>query len=122
MNIWLILIQFLITFIIIYLIYYFFVIRKCKKTLKYAPVEVNLILTRYNIDVKKINLYGMIKVVSFVTSLILSVTITLITAFFDSTIISIIFGTLISVLVAIIVYNIIGRIYEKKSKKVVKKK
>ena len=117
-----ILIQFVLTLIIIYTIYYFYTIRKCKKNKSYAPAEVNLILMRHKIDTKKINLYGMIKLVSFVTSFILSLAITLITTLFNNTVLSLLFGTLVSVLVAIIIYNIIGNIYEKKSKKVVKKK
>ena len=74
----------------------------------------------YQIDVKKINIYQMIKIVSLVTTLILSLIITIIGEFFNNTIILLIFGTLISVLVAIICYRFIGKYYEKKSK-VVKK-
>ena len=116
MNIMKVLIEFIITFLVIYLFYYFFVIRKCKKNKKVVPAEVNLILSTYQIDINKINLYQMIKVVSLVTTLILAMIITIISVFFDSTIILLIFCTLISVLVAIISYRIIGKYYEKKSK------
>ena len=112
-----VLIEFLITFIIIYLIYYFFVIKKYKKNKKLVPQEVGLILSIYKIDVKKIDLYQMIKVVSLVTTIILSVIITIIGEFFNSTVILLIFGTLISVVVAIICYRMIGKHYEKKSQK-----
>lgn len=115
MNITKVLIEFIITFLIIYLIYYFVVIKKCKKNKKVIPVEVSLIMSIYKIDIKKINLYQMIKVVSLVTTFIISIIITLISIFFDNTIIVLIFGTLISILVAIICYRIIGSYYEKKS-------
>ena len=59
----------------------------------------------------------MVKVVSFVTTCILSIIITMISVFFDSTIIILIFGTLISLSVAIICYRIIGKYYEKQSNK-----
>ncbi len=115
MNLEKFLIEFVITFIIIYLIYYFFIIRKCKKNKKYVPVEVNLILVLHKIDYKKIDLYKMVKLVSFVSTIIISLIITLISNFFDNTIIILIFGTLISVLIAIISYNIIGNYFKKKS-------
>ena len=115
MDITKVLIEFIATFAIIYIIYYLVVIRKCKKNNKIVPSEVNLILSFYKIDIKKIDLYQMIKVVSFVTTLIISIIITAIGIFFNSTIIILIFGALISILVAIICYRIIGRYYEKKS-------
>ncbi len=116
MDIVKVLIEFIITFIVIYLVYYLLVIRKCKKDKKLIPTEVNLILSYYEIDLKKIDVYRMVKVVSFVTTLIISVIITLISIFFDSTIILLIFGTLISLVVAVICYRMIGSHYEKISK------
>ena len=115
MNIEKVLIEFSITFIVIYLLYYFFVIRKCKKNSGVVPAEVNIILLKHKIDIKKINLFNMIKVVSVATTFIIAAIITLISEFFDNTIIILLFGTFISVLVAIIIYRIIGKYYEKKS-------
>ena len=120
MEIMKVLLEFTITFIIIYTLYYFFVIKRSRKNKKMVPAEVNLILMFYEIDLKKINLYNMVKVVSLVTTFILSTIITIIGEFFDSTIIILIFATLISILVAIICYRIIGKYYEKKSKKIKK--
>lgn len=118
MNIEKVLIEFLVIFIIVYLFYYFFAIKKYKNDKSVVPVEVSLILLTYRIDAKKIDLYQMIKVVSLVTTTIISVIITIINEFFNNTIvISLIFGTLISVLVAIILYRIIGKHYEKISHK-----
>ena len=115
-----VLIEFVATFIIIYLIYYLVVIRKNKKNKKMVSSEVNLILMFYKIDPKKIDIHQMVKVVSLVTTLILSLIITAISVFFDSTIIILIFGALISIVVAIICYRIIGRYYEKKSREIKK--
>ena len=117
MDILKVLIEFVATFIIIYVIYYLLVIKKCRKNHKMVPTEVNLILMFYDIDIKKINIYQMVKVVSVVTTFIIATIITTISVFFDSTIILLIFGTLLSILVAIICYRIIGKNYEKKSKK-----
>ena len=118
MNIIKVLIEFIITFVLVFLIYYFTVTKRCKKNKKMVPVEVNLILAFYNIDIDKINIYQMVKVVNFVTSLIISIIITTISIYFDNTIIVMIFGALISILVAIICYRAIGRYYEKKSNKI----
>jgi len=117
-----ILIEFIVTFVVVYLFYYFFVIKKCKNNKKIAPAEVNVILSLYKIDVNKIDLYQMIKVVSLVTVTVLSIIITIIGKFFNSTIIMLIFGTLISVIVAFICYRIIGKHYEKKSNSLKKEK
>ena len=117
MDIKKVLIEFVITFAIIYTIYYLLVIKKCKKNKKMVPAEVSLIIYYYEIDIKKINLFEMVKVVSVVTTFILSTIITIIGLFFESTIIILLFGTLISILVAIICYRIIGRYYEKQSNK-----
>ena len=112
-----VLIEFIGAFIIVYAFYYIFVLRKCKKSKKYVPAEVNLILAFYKIDVKKIDLYQMIKVVSFATTFIIALIITIVGCFFDSTIVLLIFCTLISVLLAVIIYRLIGRYYERKSNK-----
>ena len=117
MDVLKVLIEFIITFLIVYAFYYFFIIKRCKKEKKIAPAEVNIILEMYHIDYKKINLIQMIRVVSIVTTLIISLIITLISNFFDSTIIVLIFGTIMSVLVAIICYQVIGRYYKKISNK-----
>ena len=108
---------FVVSFVIVYLSYYFFIIKKCKKDKKVAPVEVNLILSLHDIDIKKINLYQMIKVVSVVTTFIIALIITLIAELFDNTVIVLVFATLLSIVIAFICYRIIGRHYEKISHK-----
>ena len=115
MNIVKILVEFVVAFVLVYLVYYFFIIKKCKKKKDYVPVEVNLILSIHKIDYKKINLYGMIKVVSLVTTFIIALVVTIINNFFDNTIIILIFSTIVSVLIAIIIYNLIGKHYKKQS-------
>ena len=110
-------IVFVICFIILYLIYYFFIITKCKKNNKYVPAEVNLILMRYKIDIKKIDLYKMIKMVSFITVMILSIVITFILEISSNVVFSIFFATIISIFIALISYEFVGRYYKNKSLK-----
>ena len=120
MDIWKVLLEFGIAFIIVYCFYYFFIIKRCKKNKKLAPSEVNIILALHQIDIKKIDLMQMIRVVSIVTSLVIAAIITIINVFFDNTIIVLVFGTIASILVAIICYRIIGNHYKKVSMKNVK--
>ncbi len=109
-------IEFILTFIIIYLFYYFFTIKKCKKNKKYVPVEVNLIITIYKIDVKKIDLYKMIKIVCLITSFIISISVVLIMSLSKNNILSLIIGSILSLVLAIIIYSFIGKYYKKKNK------
>lgn len=115
MNYFKTLIIFVVTFCILYAIYYFFIIRKCKKNKEFVPVEVNLILIRYHINTKKIDLYQMIKLVSLVTVTILSMVITIVLEFSLNTFLSIIIATIVSVIFAILCYDIIGKIYKNRS-------
>ena len=108
-------IEFSIIFLVIYLLYYFFSIKKCKKNRRFIPVEVNLILAKYKIDIKKINLYQMIKVVCLVTSLILALSITIMNYLSKSIIISLLIGVCLSVVLAFIIYGFIGNYYKRKS-------
>ena len=114
MDIFKIIIEFSLTFLIIWLIYYFFIIKRCKRNKDYVPVEVNLILSLHQIDYHKIDLKKMVTVVSIITTFILAIIITLISNFFNNNLIVLIFGTALSVVVAIICYNYIGRYYQKK--------
>lgn len=115
MDIWKIIIEFIGIFLIIYAFYYFFTIRKCKNNKKYVPVEVNLILVKYKINTKKINLYSMIKAVCLITSLILSLSITIINYLSKNTILSILIGACFSLVLSIIIYGFIGKYYQRKS-------
>ncbi len=115
MNIKHVSIEFIITFVVLYAIYYFFIIRKCKKNKDYVPVEVNYILLLYKINYKKINLLSMIKVVSIITCFVLAFSITMISNTFNSIIINIIFASSASILLAIILYGIVGKVYQRKS-------
>lgn len=116
------LIEFGVMFIVVFLIYYFFIIRKCKKQKNYVPAEVNLIIIRYEINPKKIDLYKMVKVTSFVSVLIITFTVCVISSLFNNAkILSIIISSIASILISIICYGFIGKYYKKKSDNVEKK-
>ena len=116
------LIEFGVMFLIVFLIYYFFIIRKCKKNKNYVPAEVNLIIIKHKINPNKIDLYKLVKVTSFVSILIITFTVCVISSLFNNTkILSIIISSIASILIAIICYDFIGKYYKKKSDNVEKK-
>ena len=112
MDILKILIEFIITFCLIYTFYYFFVIRKYRIDNHNIPIEVNIILVKNKIDSKKINLYKMIKFVSVLTSLILSLSVILMSHLSKNIIISVIVGVSLSIVLSIIIYSFVGRYYK----------
>ncbi len=114
MNYLKITIEFFIIFFFVYIIYYFFVVRKCKKNENHVPMEVGLILSIHNIDPKKINLYQMVKVVSLITVIVLSIVITMVSESFNNFYLAILIGSIMSILIALVSYRIIGNHYERK--------
>ena len=114
MNYLKITIEFFIIFFFVYIIYYFFVVRKCKKNENHVSMEVGLILSIHNIDPKKINLYQMVKVVSLVTVIVLSIVITMVSESFNNFYLAILIGSIMAILIALVSYRIIGNHYERK--------
>jgi len=110
----------IITFLVIFIFYYFLIIKKCKKDKHYVSTEVNLILILYRIDYKKIDLLQMTKVVCLVNSIGLSLVISFISIFKEKMIILLLLGTVIAVILMLIIYSFIGNYYRNKS--LVKKK
>ena len=121
MNIVKVLIEFLITFIILFGIYYFFIIRKCKNKKDYVSQEVNLILVVYRINYHNINVKQMCYLVSIVTALVLASAITFISYWNSNLIVALLLATLVSLLCLFIIYSFIGKYYLKKSKEEEKK-
>ena len=112
------LIEFVVTFMVIYLIYYFVIIRKNKDyDPNYVPVEVNFILMKHKIDIKKINYRKMLIWISLVTSFNMSLFATIIFRVVSNVYLGILFSLLIIVPLSLIGYNFIGRYFEKNSGK-----
>lgn len=111
-------IEFILTFIAIYLIYYFVIIRKNKKfDPNRVPVEVNLIVMRYKIDMKKINYSKMLRLISLVSSLDIALVVTMVFRLIDNVYLGILCSLLIVIPISLIGYSVIGRHFEKNSLK-----
>ena len=117
MNVVKIGIEFLVIFLLIMTFYYFFSIRKYKKNNNLIPIEVSFIIVKNKLDIKKINVYKLIKTISLLTSIILAVSATLMIHLSNNIIISMLVGVSLSIVLAIIVYGFVGKSYKKKQKK-----
>lgn len=111
-------IEFILTFIAIYLIYYFVIIRKNKIfDPNRVPVEVNLIVMRHKIDMKKVNYVKMLRLISLVSSLDIALIVTIVFRLIDNIYLGVFISLLIIVPLSLIGYNMIGRYFEKNSPK-----
>ena len=108
-------VEFVLTFLVIYLVYYFVIIRKKKDyDPNLVPVEVNYILMRHKIDIKKINYRKMLFLISLVTSFNMSLAITIIFRIIDNVYLGILCSLLVVMPISLFEYNLIGKHFEKK--------
>ena len=111
------LIDFVLSFIVVFIIYYFALIRQNKKLeKKKVPAEVNLILRYHKINLEKINYKLMLILITCVTSFIIALNITVIYKFTNSNIVIILVTVLVSLPIALVCYDLIGKHFEKQSK------
>jgi len=111
------LIDFVVLFTLIFLVYMVFINKKRKKddTLKKAS-EVKMIIARHNLNMKKIKYKNLLLSVSIANSFILSFTAVLI-IHIKSIWLSLLIGFIVVVLLTYSLYEIIGRHYKKKEMK-----
>ena len=118
-------IVFLLTFVVVFLIYELILVRKYKKGKSdKRPVEVTYLLNRYNLNLKKVNYKKLLNIVSLVSSFDIAVVVTvmgLTDNFLFLTLLTGIFfliGIFINIILTIILilssYSIVGKIYKKK--------
>lgn len=104
-------IYFIITFLIVYMIYYFASIRKAKKNKKKIPVEVQYLMLCYKIDTKKIPYRNFLNTVAIVGSLDVAIVATLV-SLIDGVIWQLLFGFVFIVPVIIISFMLVGKYYK----------
>lgn len=107
-------ILFLMTYLFVFFIYQIFIIRKAKrKNSKKRPMEVNYLINKYHIDIKRINYKKLLFIISLVSSLDISILVTII-LIFDSYFIKIVVALLLVIPIIVISYHFIGSYYKKK--------
>ncbi|MFA5603036.1 MAG: hypothetical protein WDA21_04865 [Bacilli bacterium] len=106
-------VTFFVFFILAYILYYFFLIRKNKKyNPEKVPQEILFLTNKYKLDFDKINYRKLIKLLALTNSLIMAFTV-LIVGFVDNFFIQILLAFLILFPLIYIVYSIIGKHYQK---------
>ena len=110
------LIEFVIVFILCYLIYFFFVIknkRNKKFNSKKLKVEESYLISKYKLDFKKINYMKYLHIVALTNSFIFALTLELV-QFVKGLFLQILISFIFLVPLILISYGFIGRYYQKK--------
>lgn len=107
-------IVFLFTFLFIFLIYEWFLVRKCKKDKqRKKPIEVQYLMNRYQLNITKISYKRLLNLISFVSSFDIAFVVSLM-SFFDGFLLQIAIGFIGTIMMIVISYSCIGFIYKKK--------
>lgn len=122
-------VYFSVTFLVVYMIYYFASIRKAKKNKKKIPIEVQYLILSYGIDINKIQYRNFLNTIAIVGSFDVALVATIV-SLFKEVIWQLLFGFVFVVPVIIISFMLIGKYYQKvqnniivnEDKKKVKKK
>lgn len=105
---------FILTFLFIFLLYQLFIVRKYKKGKNEKQLsEVNYLIFRYHLDMKKINYKRLLNVISVVSSLDVAILVT-VTFIFDNLLIQFLVALLLTIPIVIVSYGFVGRYYKKK--------
>ncbi len=109
-------ILFIISFIIVFVLYQIFIIRKAKRVKKpKEPVEVTYLVRKYKLDLDKINYRVLLNIVSLVSSLDIALVVVLI-LLFKSFILEMIVGFIGTLVIILVSYHIVYLVYKKKGK------
>ena len=107
-------IYFISTFLFVYMISYFFIVRKAsKKIQKKIPVEVEYLITKYNIDLKKVNYRSFLNTISITGSIIIAIT-ALIIFNIENILLQLLVAFIVIIPLILIGFKLIGEYYKKK--------
>lgn len=111
-------IYFVVAYLILFLIYVF-VINKRRAVYKDGKkyLEVNYIVNKFNLDMRKIKYNNLKWTLTFINPLIMSITF-IVVINVKNTILSLVIGFLVMMALIYSIYEIIGRIYKKKCESV----
>lgn len=103
---------FLFSFILIYIVYYLFFIRKTRRGIK-IPAEAQYLISLYKLDVNLFSYHKFMKIVGLVTSLDIAIIATIV-AKVDGIVWQILFGFVAVVPVIILSFLLLGKYYQRK--------
>lgn len=110
------LILFIIIYLIIFLTYRFIFLRKKKnkkKKKEKLPVEINYLVGKYKIDLKKIDYNKLLTLIALISSLDITILVFIFTVI-DNSIIAIISVIVLVIPIILISYGFLGKYYKKK--------
>lgn len=101
-------------FILVYLVYLLFIVGKKGKLDKYTEsVEVKYLISVYKLDIKKLNLKKLAKLLGLSNAFIITLTLFLI-GFIENFIIKISVGFVILVILELVIYHMLGKTIKKR--------
>lgn len=113
-----IVIEYIISYALIFLLYYFLFIRKQTKYNKdKVPIEYAYLVGLYKLNEKKINYKKFIYQIAFINCFILSTTYIIVSKLISKFIWQLLGGIVIIGLLIVICYELLGRYYQKRGKK-----
>lgn len=113
-----ILLDFIVSYVLIFILYYFFFIRKkTKYNKKKIPVEYYYLVRVYALDEKKINYKRFVYVMGFINTFIISFVYVIVFHLLNGFIWQLLCGIVLIILLIVIMYGILGRYYQKRGKK-----
>ena len=108
------LVWFIMTFIVVYLFYFFFQIFRKKYNKDKIPVELLFLIKKYRLDMKKIKYKSIMNKIGLVSAFDIAFTSTFVFAFIKNIYLSIIVGMVMLIPLIIITFSYIGNFYVKK--------
>lgn len=108
------LVLFVITFIFVFILYQFFIVRRAKSKKKTKePFEVTYLVLKYKLDLKKVNYNGLLRVISLVSSFDIALVVTII-LLLKSFILEVIVGFISTIVIILVSYHLVYLVYKKK--------
>ncbi len=106
------LLVFLLTFLFVFLIYEFFLVRKAKKDKRVKkPIEINYLVSKYQLDLGKVKYKRLLNIISLVSSFDISLVVTII-SIINNFFLQLLVGFVLIMLLILVSYDIVGRIYK----------
>lgn len=112
------LVEYLIVFVLIFIVNYIFFVRKNTRYNKNkVPLELLYLVRLYNLDIKKIKYKKFVYIYSFINTFIISTVYIVINYLVSNLILKIIIGIVLLILFIIVCYGLLARYYMKKEGK-----
>ena len=108
------LILFIMTFLLVFIVYEIFIVRKSKKDKRRKkPIEVNYLINKFNLDIDNLNYKKLLNIISAVSAFDISLVVTIV-SLLDNFYMQLMAGFVLIMILILVSYDIVGRIYKKK--------